>query len=154
MPKASDRLKLLNELDSLLINLAMFGEDKSKFFTDVLTTYAGLSVSRQLNENITIPKSSSILDLVWSYNDNEFKVVARMSKTSFAYVLALIQDHYVFRCESNHKQAHVWVQLLVTLNRLGCNGNGASLDRNAMFAGIGHGTVCLYTERVFIAILS
>ena len=48
-----------------------------------------------------------------------------------------------------NKQKEVWIQLLVTLNRLGCEGNGMSIDRNAMLTGISHGSAYKYQERVF-----
>lgn len=43
---------------------------------------------------------------------------------------------------------------MVALERLGCDGNGASVGRIARSAGIGNGTVSLYCARVQEAILS
>jgi len=43
---------------------------------------------------------------------------------------------------------------MVTLERLGCDGNGASVGRLAHTCGIGVGTVILYSKRVVEAIMS
>jgi hypothetical protein len=59
----------------------------------------------------------------------------------------------VFRSKSNNPQAPVEVQLAVGLWRLGRSGNAASMDDCAFMAGIGHGTVPLYTRRVIDALL-
>ena len=93
-----------------------------------------------------------MMNLMWEYDDKEFKQIARMSKSSFIGLLELIEQHEVFKSESNHKQKPVWIQLMITLNRLGCEGNGSSIGRCAMFSGIGYGSVLKYQERVFIAI--
>jgi hypothetical protein len=48
----------------------------------------------------------------------------------------------------------VWIQLMVVLQRLGCCGNGNSVGVRARTAGVGNGTVCMFTDRVFKALLS
>jgi hypothetical protein len=54
----------------------------------------------------------------------------------------------------SNKQEPVWIQLMVTLKRLGCHGNGESINRNAMMFGVSHGSVVDFTRRVFTAFLS
>jgi hypothetical protein len=66
----------------------------------------------------------------------------------------MIENHDVFANRSHHTQAPAWIQLMVVLSRLGCDGNGASIGRNARHGGVSHGSVCKYTERVFVAILA
>jgi len=66
----------------------------------------------------------------------------------------LIQDYPIFQNNSKNKQAPVHIQLIVVLNRLGCDGNGASIDREALLVGKTFGTIEKYTDRVFTAILS
>ncbi len=46
------------------------------------------------------------------------------------------------------------MQLLIVLNRLGCDGNCASIDRSGLFFGRSVGTVEKFTDRVFEAIFS
>ena len=55
--------------------------------------------------------------------------------------------------QSRNSQREVWIQLLVALERLGCEGNGASVGRIARAAGISTGAVTLYTQRVVKALL-
>jgi hypothetical protein len=48
----------------------------------------------------------------------------------------------------------VWQQALVCFERLGCNGNGASVGRFAQSFGIRVGTVVLYTQHAASKLLS
>ncbi|KAL3693981.1 hypothetical protein R1sor_007632 [Riccia sorocarpa] len=75
-----------------------------------------------------------------------------MDKTSFIRLLSLIEDHPVFRNESQHQQAPVIVQLGAALDRLGHDGNGACIARSKELWGYGHGTLVNFTKRVIIAI--
>jgi hypothetical protein len=86
--------------------------------------------------------------LVFTYNVPHFKQMARMNFSTFLRIVALIQDHSVFHTDdaSYRKQRKVWQQALVCFERLGCNGNGASVGRFAREFGIGVGTVVLYTK--------
>jgi hypothetical protein len=43
---------------------------------------------------------------------------------------------------------------MIVLGRLGCDGNGASIGRNARSGGVSYGSVLKYSERVFTALLS
>ena len=154
MPKSSERREILLELDNMLQILAIYDEENTEQFQEVFNLYAQLSLTRFFTKREFIPKSNSMINLMWQYSDKEFKQIARMTKASLIGLLNLIEDHKIFKNESNNKQKEIWIQLLVTLNRLGCEGNGMSIDRNAIFSGISHGTVYLYQERVFQAILS
>ena len=130
------------------------GDDKSADFSDIMDIYEAVTGSRYLNERTTIPKTRALLDVVMQFDDREFKVLARCEKASFVRMVELIEDHPVFDKGSRHKQSPVWLQLLVVLNRLGCDGNGASIQRTAMFNGISYGSVEKFTQRVFTAIRS
>ena len=152
MPKRSYREEIMNDLDNMLKFLIIYDEENTEQCQEVLDMYAQLSSTRFLSERETIPKSNSMMNLMWEYDDKEFKQIARMSKSSFIGLLELIEQHEVFKIESNRKQKPVWIQLMITLNRLGCEGNGSSIGRCAMFSGIGYGSVLKYQERVFIAI--
>jgi hypothetical protein len=77
-----------------------------------------------------------------------------MNKATFVRLVSLIADHEVFQNNSRNPQKPVWIQLMVVLQRLGCNGNGSSIGSNARYAGIGNGTVCKFTDRVFYALIS
>jgi hypothetical protein len=70
----------------------------------------------------------------------------RVSPHIFDIVLSLIEHHPVFRNNSNHPQAPVEVQLVVTLYRTGRCGNGASIQDIARAAGCSEGSVENYTK--------
>ena len=101
----------------------------------------------------TVLKSEALLYLLHQWPEQEFIQEVRMTKLSFQKILRLIEDHEVFKSRSRNKQKAVWIQLVVTLRRLGSSGNGTSLGRSSRWAGIGQGTVSLYMKRCFTALL-
>jgi len=130
------------------------GDDKSADVSEFMDMYEAVTGSRYLNERTTVPKTKALLDVLLQFEEREFKVLARCEKASFIRLVELIEDHPVFDKGSRRKQSPVWLQLLVVLNRLGCDGNGASIQRTAMFNGISYGSVETFTQRVFTAIRS
>ena len=85
---------------------------------------------------------------------DHFRAELRVSPLAFDRLVGAIANDPVF---SNHSvsshQAPVSEQLAVALYRFGHNGNAASLQSVANWAGIGKGTVELYTHRVMAAFL-
>ena len=92
-------------------------------------------------------------EMMWFYEERDFKQIARMSKDSFLKLLGQVQDDDVFKTYTRNKQCPVWVQLMVVLQRLDCDGNGISVVRCARNCGYSNGSVDLFTKRVFKAIL-
>jgi hypothetical protein len=92
--------------------------------------------------------------MLWHYDDISFKQIVRMNKESFVQLFLLIHEHPVFHTEHRKPQTAVWIQLMVVLQRLGCNGNANSLGARSRYAGVGSGTVAKFTDRVFTAILA
>lgn len=95
--------------------------------------------------------------------EQEFRQSVRMSKESFQDLVLRIKTHPIFHNNSNCPQRpvhihttyiQVWLQLMVTLERMGLDGNGASVGRIARGAGIGNGSVTLYVRRVMEALLA
>jgi hypothetical protein len=94
-------------------------------------------------------------EMLACYTENSFRQTARMNKTSFLKMVDLISEDKVFKSADSyghHKQAPVWLQVMIVLQRLGCDGNGVSVGRLATQGGFGVGTVCKFTERVYGAI--
>ncbi len=93
---------------------------------------------------------------VFTYNVPHFRQMARRDFSTFLRIVALIQNHPVFCTDkaSYRKQRKVWQQALVCFERLGCNGNDASVEGFAREFGIGVGTVVFYTQHVVKALLS
>lgn len=153
MPRISDRQYLLIKLDHMVKCMAMCDEEEDEI-EELLDLRASLASCRYLDLRRHIRKNKSMNEMLWYYDDREFKQVVRMKKDSFLKLLALISDDEAFGSPlSRHRQAPVWVQLQVVLQRLGCDGNGASVGRLARLAGFSTGSVCKFTERVYKAIL-
>jgi hypothetical protein len=77
-----------------------------------------------------------------------------VSPLVFLTVLDLIEDHTIFRNDTNLGQTLIEQQLAVTLFRMGRYGNGASVEDIACAAGYSEGSVENYTNCCFEAILS
>lgn len=136
----TDRVKkLICQLDFVLRNLVIDGKEDTKEFRELIAIRCGLGEMRYLNEREPVRKSKVMQEMLFHYPDREFMQIVRMSKQAFVRTVARIENHPVFHSvglHSRHKQADVWVQLMVTMGRLGCDGNGASVGRNARSDGI------------------
>ena len=143
MPRISDRQHLIRELDDMIKILAMWEEE----IEELLDIKACLESCRYFNLRSHIRKNRTMNEMLWFYGDREFKQVVRMKKESFMKLVNLISDDESFGSPlSRRKQAPVWVQLQVVLQRLGCDGNGVSVGRLARLAGFSTGTVCKFTS--------
>ncbi|KAG9078619.1 hypothetical protein FS749_009330 [Ceratobasidium sp. UAMH 11750] len=122
-----------------------------------LAAYHTILTTRYWAPRGSIPRSGS-LHTLWTYAANPdyhhlFNKLVRVRPATFRFILDEIKDNPRFRNNSTCPQAPVELQLAITLHRLGRYGNGASMDDIAFLAGVGHGTVPLYTKRVIAAIL-
>jgi hypothetical protein len=90
--------------------------------------------------------------MLFGYSVRDFKQAVRMDKPSFERLNDMIKDDPVFHNNAHNKQTPVWVQLMIVLQRLGCDGNGAATGRIARSGGFGNGTVNLFTYRIFHAL--
>ncbi|KAF8218045.1 hypothetical protein K438DRAFT_1555838 [Mycena galopus ATCC 62051] len=68
-------------------------------------------------------------------------------------LVAALEDDPVFFNNSNHPQLPVEQQIAVALYRFGHDGNAASIQAVANWAGLGKGTVHLITRHVMTAVL-
>jgi hypothetical protein len=127
MPVKSERATLIAEVENLLRHMIIEGDDKSSEFTEMMEIYESLTGSRYLNERIVIPKTRALVEVMLQFDEREFKVLARCDKSSFVRLVEMIEDHPVFDKGSRRKQSPVWLQHLVVLSRLRCDGNGASI---------------------------
>ncbi|KAG0149865.1 hypothetical protein CROQUDRAFT_104795 [Cronartium quercuum f. sp. fusiforme G11] len=85
--------------------------------------------------------------------NTEFRQAVRTIPTGFRALLDLIADHPVFISASPNQPPPVVHQLALTLERLGTNGNGASIGRFGRMYKMSRGCVITSTRRVLIAIL-
>ncbi|EIN09276.1 hypothetical protein PUNSTDRAFT_44660 [Punctularia strigosozonata HHB-11173 SS5] len=82
-----------------------------------------------------------------------FRQELRINPTTFDLLVSSIENDVVFSNNSQNAQIPVEIQVAITLWRLGHNGNAASLQSAASWAGVGKGTVSLCTKRVMAALL-
>jgi hypothetical protein len=73
---------------------------------------------------------------------------------AFDALLSAISDHDVFHNNSTSEQAPVEIQAAVTLYQFGHFGNATGLFKVGLWAGIGWGTVDLFTRCVMMAVCS
>ena len=157
MPTFSERATLLKGIERLMKLMILYNDDDSEDeeeFEDMVLFYESISSRRYVKERVPIPKSLEFCNAIFNYPDDAFRTIARCSKASFHRLVSKIKNHQVFNNNSKMKQASVETQLLIVLNRLGCDGNGASIDRTGLFFGRSVGTVEKFTDRIFEAILS
>lgn len=85
--------------------------------------------------------------------DDHFRQALRVSPRTFDALVKELENDPVFANDSNHAQLPVDQQLAVALYRFGHDGNAASIQSVANWAGLGKGTVHLITRRVLTAVL-
>ena len=152
MPVYSERHLLLKSLKRIIKLLILDGNEGTADFNEIIALYFDMESCRYLNSRDPIPQSDGIRNLLHQFPDNTFKQIVRCSKTNFARIVVLIKDDPIFSNNSLLSQYSVEIQVMVTLNRLGCDGNGASIGALGRIFGISTGTVINFTNRVFRAL--
>ena len=99
------------------------------------------------------PYLPHVLKVLKDQRPDHFRQALRVSPSTFDAIVERISNDLVFSNQSNQAQIPVKEQLGITLYRFGHNGNAASLQSVADWAGVGKGTVTLATRRVMTAIL-
>ncbi|EFP78485.2 uncharacterized protein PGTG_04441 [Puccinia graminis f. sp. tritici CRL 75-36-700-3] len=109
--------------------------------------------NRYLNDRLPA-RTRDEFDLAQLFNmrDEDFKQAVRTTKAGFMWLLGRIMFNSVFHSASFRPQLPVPHQLALTLERLGSNGNGASVGRFSRNLGVGRGTVIKASRRVIQAI--
>ncbi|KAJ7093597.1 hypothetical protein C8R44DRAFT_646052 [Mycena epipterygia] len=83
-----------------------------------------------------------------------FRRNLRVSPETFDELVSRIEDHPIFSNNSRHPQTPPYIQLAITLFRFGHDGNAASVESIAQWAGVSVGLVVRSTQHVIIAFLS
>jgi hypothetical protein len=84
---------------------------------------------------------------------DHFRQSLRVSPLTFDKLVSALEDDPIFFNNSNSPQLPVDEQVAVALYRFGHDGNAASMQAVANWAGLGKGTVHLITRRVMTAVL-
>ena len=105
-----------------------------------------------------IPKHSN-LHLMEEYSwdvlfQDHFKSMLRVSPYVYEVLINLISDHTVFQNQSHNRQTPVWIQLAITLYRLGNYGNATSVRDVSHNFGFSEGAVESFTQHCFTALES
>ena len=149
MPAISERKALILEFDRVIRELAIQTDDANSEIDEVLDLKAHIESVRYLNLRTFINKNRSMNDMLLTYSDRDFRQAVRMDKRSFVRLHKLIEGDPIFKNKSYNKQVPSWVQLAVTLSRLGLEGNGGSNGNIGRNHGFSSGSVCKFVERVF-----
>ena len=91
---------------------------------------------------------------MFDMQNEDFKQAVRTTKSGFVWILEKIYTHPIFYSNSRRPQLPIPHQLALTLERLGSNGNGASVGRFSRNLSVGRGTVIKVTRRVIVALNS
>ncbi|EFP92408.2 uncharacterized protein PGTG_18233 [Puccinia graminis f. sp. tritici CRL 75-36-700-3] len=132
---------------ALLLDV-MFGDES--MVSDLLQVVLS---SRYLHTRLP-PRMRDEFDLaqLFDMQDEDFKQAVCTTKAGFTWLLSQVNLNPIFHSNSFRPQLPIPHQLALTLERLGSNGNGASVGRFSRNLGVGHGTVVKASRRVIRAI--
>lgn len=112
-----------------------------------------VEASRYLYERQLYPKSQDFANnYFFAQPDESFQQLTRTSKHAFEFIRSELENHPISHNNNRNPQTPVWLQLAITLDRLGNYGNEVSLGRTLKIWGVGKGTLDLYTSRVITAL--
>ncbi|MBW0493849.1 hypothetical protein O181_033564 [Austropuccinia psidii MF-1] len=148
MPKASQRLPLLQMLNSLQFIDALSSDSDSdiqedKILLNMITSQIYINSCR-----IYPSRYMYTMNDLQTLSSEKFGQLCRTTHESFKKLVAQIQADKKFQNSSQNKQCNTAIQFPVALSRLGSNGNGAALGKIGMLFLISHGAIVLYTQRV------
>lgn len=113
---------------------------------ELLELYFVMDSTRYHVERPVTSKSKEFArDFFSNLPDCLFCQLTRMDKRSFYDLVDLIELHPIFHNRSFHFQALVEVQLAVTLDQLGYDGNGACLNHMILTWGVSNGSIVSFT---------
>ena len=168
MPRQSHRgLILRSYLISMLVRMIFtppmesIEEHATLLITNLLVDLKILHTirnTRYLLPRTPIPKHSN-LHLVQDYVQDvlfqdRFESMLRVSPYVYEVLINLLSDHPAFQNHSHNRQTPIWIQLAITLYRLGHYGNSASVRDVAQNFGFSEGAVEKFTQRCFTALES
>lgn len=167
MPKLNPRKQFLHQLTGFTVNSFLINgfckppqtakKEERRLFEELVLFSAMSQSTRYFVPFIynSVPKSRGFINDVVPYLDNaRFKALFRVGRETFQVIFELVRKHGVFKKKRGNPQHAVYLQLLVTLYRLGSYGEGCSVLKIATMFGLGDGgTVANIINRVFRALL-
>lgn len=151
MPRITQKRLLLNDLHSYWA--FVFATEGPEEADEIAILIEAVREKRYPQPRILVPKSNFFHTVLPGYDEERFRSFARMDRSSFSYILGLIQNDTVFQNQSyTANQAPVESQLLLALYKLGHNGTGSGYRKQASHFGVSEGHVFKTTMRVVQAI--
>lgn len=166
MPRRRERastiadIELIMELTarSLILRMRMTGEVDERLqerLVRLRRLHFSLINARYLTPRVHtqnhLPNGRALIE---ELSDRAFKEEFRVSKEVFTHIHTLIKDHPVFISTGHKPQTPSDLQLLVCLNRIGFDGNGAGDGKVSRFNHTSIGSLRKFTRRVFTAVIS
>lgn len=99
-------------------------------------------------------KRADVVEKFQGFSDHQCKKILRMTARSFLKLVNLVFHHAIFQNASYKEQEEVAIQVAVTLDRLGHNGNGMEATRLGIFWDRADGSCANYISRVVVALVS
>ena len=140
--------------------MSVDSRDTDEERTVIMSTTADLlqiiTKTRVLNPHLVTKCSQLDLVLIdFKFHDpKRFRHNLRVPASTFDTLLEMIETHPVFLNNAKFSQGPVNQQLAIALFRFGHNGNAASVEAVAQWAGVSAGTVVNCTRRVMISFLA
>ncbi|MBW0546719.1 hypothetical protein O181_086434 [Austropuccinia psidii MF-1] len=143
MPKASQRLTLLQTLNSLRLINAFSSDSDSDIQEDIIISYM-ITSQRYINPSRRYPSHyMSTMNDLQPLSSEMFFQLCRTTHESLEKLVAQIQDDEAFQHFSQNRQCNPATQLAGSLSRLGSNGNAASLGKIGMLFRISNEAIVL-----------
>ncbi|MBW0556400.1 hypothetical protein O181_096115 [Austropuccinia psidii MF-1] len=143
MPKALQRLPLLQTLNSLQFINALNPDSESDIQEDILLLDI-IESQRYINPHRRYPSHYMYtMNDLQTLSSERFLQLCRTTHESFEKLVSKIQDDKTFQNSSQNKQCNPSIQLAVLLSSLGSNGTGAALGKIGMLFEITHGDIVL-----------
>jgi hypothetical protein len=116
-----------------------------------------ISETRVLNPSNKVARQSQLHLVLVQFKEDDpqrFRRNLRVSPETFDSLVSRIEGHPVFSNNSRNPQTPTYIQLAIALFRFGHDGNAASVESIAQWAGVSVGLVVKSTRRVIVAFLS
>ncbi|KAG0251259.1 hypothetical protein BGZ95_006950 [Linnemannia exigua] len=152
MPRTSDRQRLI--LDLRMGIMLAEAEDDEEEVEELAASLFFVESARFLSPTEQNRRARLFFDEQFDNTmPHHFKALFRTTKESFFSLLRLIEGHRIYQNNSRNQQTPAYVQLGVTLSRLGTNGTGSSVAQHEAHFGFSAGAVVDFTRRTISALM-
>ena len=100
MPKISDRQLLIRELNEL-VEVHIINDDNMNL-GELIELQWSVHETRCINPKIPIPRNRAMMDMLWRYDELDFRQETRMCKSSFKTLVHVIENHPTFHNNSRN----------------------------------------------------